>query len=250
MESATCDLSLIVPAYNEEERIGTSLLRISQFVDDSPLSVEVLIVDDGSQDKTAEVVMHFIEEFCPDFSFRLLSYGENRGKGHAVAHGFRQARGRCLVFSDTDLSAPIDQIPRLMEALESGADVAIGSRRLPESVVEGLPPRRVLMGRLFSLVSRIIVLGGYADTQCGFKAYRQAAALQLVERQRIEGYTFDVEHLLWAEYLGMRVEEVPIRWIYTEGSQVNSLVDSFKMVRDLLALRRQFANLRKAKGRP
>ena len=239
MDASAPEISLIIPAYNEEDRIGASLRSVSEFIDRYPRPVEVLIVDDGSRDKTAEVVSYFIEEFRPDSTFSLLSYGGNRGKGYAVAYGFRKARGAYFVFSDTDLSAPIEQIPLLIEALETGADLAIGSRRLTASRVEGLPLRRRVMGWLFAHLSSWILSLGYSDTQCGFKAYRREAAENLVAKQTIDGYTFDVEHLLWAKKLGLETVEVPVRWIYTEGSRVNGLSDSWKMFKDLFMLRKK-----------
>jgi glycosyltransferase involved in cell wall biosynthesis len=244
MDGKGPEISLIIPAYNEGDRIGASLRRVSEFIDRYDRTVEVLIVDDGSRDKTAEVVTYFIEEFRPDSSFSLLDYGGNRGKGYAVAYGFRRARGRYLVFSDTDLSAPIGQIPLLIDSLEAGADLAIGSRRLSGSQVEGLPVRRKIMGWFFAHLSKWLLSLDYADTQCGFKAYRREAAEKLIANQTIEGYTFDVEHLLSAKRLGLKVEEVPIHWIYTEGSQVNGLSDSWKMFKDLLALRKRVGERR------
>jgi dolichyl-phosphate beta-glucosyltransferase len=239
----TPEISLIIPAYNEEDRIGLSLRQIADFANGYPRDIEVLTVDDGSSDKTAEIVARFVEENSLGAEFSLLLCEKNSGKGHAVRRGFAKARGRYVLFSDTDLSAPIEQIPLLVEALEGGADVAIASRRLPESEVVGLPFRRALMGRFFAWISRCVVLPGYTDTQCGFKAYRAEAAKALAERQSIDGYTFDVEHLLWARRLGLKVAEVPVRWVYTEGSKINSFFDSFKMLRDLLVLRRKFSRM-------
>ena len=241
-------LSLVIPAYNEEDRIGTSLRSVSKLIDSFPHPVEVLVVEDGSTDRTAEIVQYYIEEFQPDSTLSLIRCPQNRGKGFAVKEGFKRTSGRYVVFSDTDLSAPIDQIPKLLQPLERGADVAIASRRLPDSEVVGLPLIRRTTGRLFAWLSRVVVLTGYTDTQCGFKAYRAEAAKELADRQTILGYTFDVEHLLWARHLGMKVVEVPVKWIYTEGSKINGIRDSFRMFRDLLALRRRFSRLTRERG--
>lgn len=244
MERQTPEVSLIVPAYNEQSRIRASLEEIARFAASYPKSLEIKLVDDGSRDRTAEIVREFQREH-PDFPLELLQYGGNRGKGFAVAHGLRAASGKFLAFSDTDLSAPIDQLPLLIDPLEKGADVVIASRRMAGSVVVGLPLSRRLMGRLFSLFSRMLVLPGVTDTQCGFKAYRREVAHQLVERQTMTGYTFDVEHLLIARELGLRMVEVPVKWIYSEDSQINSLSDSIKMFRDLIELRRLHARAKR-----
>jgi dolichyl-phosphate beta-glucosyltransferase len=227
------DLSLIIPAYNEEQRVGPSLEAVCEFMSSCPHSMEVVVVDDGSRDQTAQIVSEFSRR---DPRIRLLHYPVNRGKGYAVSQGLREAKGQFLVFSDTDLSAPIDQMLLLITALEKGADLAIASRRLPQSEVIGLPWARHLMGCFFALLSRWLVLPGISDTQCGFKAYQSEAARQLVERQKIDGYTFDVEHLYLARQLGLKVVEVPVRWIFSEGSQINGLRDSIRMFRDLLVI--------------
>jgi glycosyltransferase involved in cell wall biosynthesis len=240
-DSLNYELTLVVPAYNEEARIGHSLDSLAQFADSREGGCEVLIVEDGSTDRTAALVEAFIARRGNAPSpFRLLSYGRNRGKGYAVQQGLLAAEGRYVVFTDTDLSAPIDQVPLLLAPLQRGADIAIASRRTAGAVVEALPLKRRIMGRIFSWISRRIVLGTYKDTQCGFKGYRHQAAKKIASLQTISGYTFDVEHLLLAEKLGYKVEEVPVRWVYTEGSQVNSFRDSLKMLRDLMALRREF----------
>ncbi len=239
MSTAPPKISLIIPAYNEADRIGQSLETVSQFISSQADVYEVLLVNDGSRDNTLEVIREVAPRLFADQSFELLEYGANRGKGYAVKHGIEKSCGEYVVFSDTDLSAPIDQIPKLIEPLESGKDIAIGSRRLPQSEVIDLPLSRRVMSRFFSTLSQVLVLPGIRDTQCGFKAYRAEVAKELASAQTIEGYTFDVEHLLLARARGFQIEEVPVRWIYTEGSQINGITDSFKMVRDLMELRRR-----------
>lgn len=236
MQEILPEISLIIPAYNEEKRIGPSLEEVAHFLSTYPRSMEVLVVDDGSRDTTARIVQEFISSAMGGPRFQYLQYGGNRGKGYAVAEGLRRGSGQYLVFSDTDLSAPIDQLPRLIEGLDSGADIAIASRRLPQSEVVGLPFSRHLMGSLFAQLSRLMVLPSISDTQCGFKAYRREAALKLVKAQKIDGYTFDVEHLLLARQYGMKVVEVPVKWIFSEGSQIHGIRDSIRMFRDLLAI--------------
>jgi len=238
MNDSNSPISLVVPAYNEQDRIEASLIDIARFIEGYPRLDEVLIVDDGSSDSTAEIVRNFIGQQPTDTPFRLLQYGANRGKGYAVAHGLKTAQREIVAFSDTDLSAPIDQLTQLIDAIESGADIAIGSRRLPDSVVKGLPGSRQLMGKIFSKLTRVLVVPGIADTQCGFKAYRKEVAHKLVELQKMDGYTFDVEHLLLARQMGLKVAEIPVLWIFTDGSQINGLSDSIKMFKDLLALRK------------
>jgi dolichyl-phosphate beta-glucosyltransferase len=236
MQEPLPEVSLIIPAYNEEKRIGPSLHEVVQFMSTYAQPMEVLIVDDGSRDTTASVVQSFIDSPEGGARFQYLQYGSNRGKGYAVAEGLRHGTGKYLVFTDTDLSAPIDQLPRLIEGLEAGADIAIASRRLPQSEVVGLPFSRHVMGSLFARLSRLVVLPGISDTQCGFKAYRREAARKLVEAQKIDGYTFDVEHLVLARQFGMKVVEVPVRWVFSEGSQIHGIRDSIRMFRDLLTI--------------
>jgi glycosyltransferase involved in cell wall biosynthesis len=237
MDRPLPQVSLVIPAYNEERRIHRSLEEILSFAEKAPFTLEVLVVDDGSRDGTAGIARGFIAKAEGHKTrFELLQYGGNRGKGFAVAHGLRHGRGQYLAFSDTDLSAPIDQLPKLVEVLEAGADIAIASRRLPQSEVIGQPAMTRFRSHLFSIFSRLLVLPGISDTQCGFKAYRREAAHQLIEQQKIHGYTFDVEHLVLAEQRGMKVVEVPVRWIFSEGSQINGLTDSIRMFRDLLAI--------------
>jgi len=237
MSTEPPQISLIVPAYNEADRIAASLEAIAKHVADQIDSYEVLLINDGSRDKTAEIAREIAPGLFEEGVFSILDYGENRGKGYAVRHGIEQARGKYIVFSDTDLSAPIDQIPKLIHCLETGSDMAIGSRRLAESEVIDLPLSRRIMSRFFSTLSQWLVLPGIRDTQCGFKAYRAKAARDLARSQTIEGYTFDVEHLLIARKRGFLIEEVPVRWIYTEGSQINGSTDSIRMIRDLFDLR-------------
>ena len=236
MQESLPEISLIIPAYNEEKRIGPSLHEVRQFMTSYGRPMEVLIVDDGSRDATASIVQSFIDSPEGGSCFRYLQYGCNRGKGYAVAEGLRHGGGKYLVFTDTDLSAPIGQLPRLIEGLEAGADIAIASRRLPQSEVVGLPFSRHVMGNLFARLSRLMVLPGISDTQCGFKAYRSEAAQKLVAAQKIDGYTFDVEHLLLARQFGMMVVEVPVKWIFSEGSQIHGIRESLRMFRDLLTI--------------
>lgn len=238
MDHPSPEVSLVIPAYNEEQRLSQSLAEVAAFMNSFPMPMEVLIVNDGSRDRTPEIAREFIRVHPMGNRFELVQYGANRGKGFAVAEGLRKARGEWIVFSDTDLSAPIDQLPRLIAELERGADLAIASRRLRESEVLGLPLSIRLRSRFFSILSRILVLPGIKDTQCGFKAYRREAALALVERQKIDGYTFDVEHLLLARRMGLKVVEVPVKWIFSEGSQIHGFRDSARMFRDLLAIPR------------
>ncbi|MBK7494602.1 MAG: glycosyltransferase [Candidatus Omnitrophica bacterium] len=169
----------MIPAYNEEKRIRPSLEEVARFCSIFGRETEVLIVDDGSRDNTAHLVRDFIATHPEGARFELLHYDKNRGKGFAVAQGLRKSRGKFVAFSDTDLSAPIDQLPLLIQGLESGADIAIASRRLPASKVVGLPYSRQLMGKFFALLSRLLVLPGFSDTQCGFKAYRREIAYKL-----------------------------------------------------------------------
>lgn len=229
-------LSIVIPAFNEEQRLPSTLARITAWLETRPLDfVEILAVDDGSTDRTAEVVR---EAAARDPRIRLLENPGNRGKGYAVRHGMQKAQGEWVLFTDADLSAPIEDLVRLEAAVErESADGAIGSRALDRSLVlKHQSPMRELSGRLFNLCMRLITGLPYRDTQCGFKLFRRDVAQCVAARQRSDGFGFDVEILFIARKHGYRIVEVPVRWANVEGTKV-SLAKGLAAFLDLVRVR-------------
>ena len=224
--------TLVIPAYNEEARLGQTLQTVLAYVQEQQLTAEILVVNDGSTDGTAALVR---EQFP---QVRLEENPGNRGKGYSVRAGMLSARGEWVLFSDADLSTPIEELPKFEKALRDGADVVIGSRVLRGSVLEVRQPWwRELSGRTFNLLVRFFSALPYHDTQCGFKAYQRAAAQQIAQAQKLTGWAFDVEQLALAKKMGLRVTEVPVRWINSTASRVNMLRDAPRMLRDVIKIR-------------
>jgi len=196
---------------------------------------EVIVVNDGSRDNTAEIVLH---SMAKDPIVKLLENPGNRGKGFSVRNGVLNALGRIILFTDADLSAPIEEAPRLLGALDAGADIAIGSRWLrAETQTERQPLHRQLFGRVFNLMLRVSLGLQFADTQCGFKAFKRAAAQAIFPLQRIERWGFDPEILFLARKLGFKVEEVPVLWGHSGGARINPLTDGARMFQEMLRVR-------------
>jgi dolichyl-phosphate beta-glucosyltransferase len=230
-------LSIVIPAYNEERRLPATLELIGRFVEGRKWRfIEVIVVDDGSIDGTAAVV-HAAARTRP--FIRLLRNPGNRGKGYSVRHGMMSALGRWILFTDADLSAPIEELEALLAAAqEHGAEVAIGSRALdPSLIAVRQSVLRRLAGRTFNFVTGMFTGLEFADTQCGFKLFQAHAAARIFERQRIDGFGFDVESLYIARLLGFRAIEVPVRWAHSDGTKVRMLRDSAKMFLDVLLVR-------------
>ena len=233
METVT--YSIIIPAYNESKRIGASLERIVAYAAQQAWKVEVLVVNDGSRDDTAEIV----REFAKKHSFiRLLENPGNRGKGYTVRNGILNARGDLLLFTDADLSSPIEEAPKLFNAIKAGADVAIGSRWLQAELQrERQPFHRQVFGRIFNIFLRAVLGLPYKDTQCGFKAFTHGAARAVFGRQRITGWGFDPEILFLARKMNFRIQEVPVAWAHDDRSKINPITDGIKMAMELLKIR-------------
>lgn len=232
----TPSLSIIIPAYNEQRRLAPTLAAVRAYLDSSPYrDVEIVVVDDGSRDGTAALVEAAAKE---DARVRLLRNPGNRGKGYSVRHGMLEARGEWMLFSDADLSAPIEELGKLMEAVRDGrAAIAIGSRALDRSLV-GVHQsrRRESAGNFFNRVMRLATGLPFKDTQCGFKLYRRDAARAVFARQQLDGFGFDAEHLFIAKVLGFEAVEVPVRWNNVEGTKV-SLLGGARPFLDLLLIR-------------
>jgi dolichyl-phosphate beta-glucosyltransferase len=229
-------LSVLVPAFNESSRIAPSLEKILAYLRAQSYTWELLIIDDGSRDDTVAIVGQLIQT---EPNARLISYQPNRGKGYAVRTGVLAARGQWVVFLDADLSTPPEEIAKALEHLDRGFDMVIGSRALPDSQIETkAPPIRRLGTFIFNLTKHLLVgLWQYSDTQCGFKAYREAAVRPLYERAVIDRFMFDVEILFLAERKKLKVYEMPVRWADAAGSKVRFLEGVVNMVKDLLRIR-------------
>ncbi|MDP9146048.1 MAG: glycosyltransferase family 2 protein [Acidobacteriota bacterium] len=229
------DLSIIIPCYNEESRLPVTLKRIAEYLPTLGLYTEVLVVDDGSTDRTAAVAESFRGQIS---ELRILSNGINRGKGYSVRHGMLEARGDIVLFTDADLSAPIEESDKLIAAIKEGNDVAIGSRAMNRSLISTHEsPFREFAGIVFNWIVRIVLRLPFVDTQCGFKGFRRAPCRIIFERQRIEGFGFDPELLYLARHNGLRTVEIPVRWGHSPATKVNMLRDSIKMFVDIFAIR-------------
>lgn len=227
--------SIIIPAYNESQRIVPTLNRVLSYLAEQGWDAELVVVNDGSQDDTSKIIQGYVAR---NAIVRLVENGGNRGKGYSVRNGMLNARGEILLFSDADLSSPIEEAPKLFQAIEAGADVAIGSRWLsPELQAERQPLHRQLFGRIFNLALRVILGMSYKDTQCGFKAFTRQAAQSIFPLQRIERWGFDPEIIFLAEKRGFRVVEVAVKWAHDEHGRINPLRDGLKMFLELLKIR-------------
>jgi dolichyl-phosphate beta-glucosyltransferase len=228
------EISIVIPAFNEALRLPATLDRVEEFLKISRLSAEVIVVDDGSRDATAEVVRQRATTWA---ELRLVVSDRNAGKGAAVRLGMAQAQGRYRIFSDADLSVPIDDMEKLLRPLRSGAGVAIASRGLKDSQVELHQPwYRETMGKVFNRLVRVFVLGGVHDTQCGFKAFTAEVADRVFPALQTRGFGFDVEVLYRAQRAGYQIVEVPTRWINSPQSRVHPIRHSTMMFVELLAI--------------
>jgi dolichyl-phosphate beta-glucosyltransferase len=234
MDNSAPELSVVVPAYNEVDRLEPTLRRIIEYCRAARPAFELVVVDDGSTDGTAALARR-IGEDCPEL--RVISLGENRGKGAAVRAGMLAAHGRRILFSDADLATPIEELGKLEAQLAAGADVAIASRAAPGADIRVRQhPLRELMGRSFNLMVRVAAIGGIGDTQCGFKLFTRRAAHDLFARALVDGFAFDVE-ILWLAGGRYRIAEVPVVWRHVEESKVSPASDAARMFIDLLRIR-------------
>lgn len=229
------EYSIVVPAYNEAARIGSALAAIVKCIQAKGWSAEVIVVNDGSVDRTAEIVREFARE---NPAVRLMENPGNRGKGYSVRNGVLHALGEIVMFTDADLSAPMEEAERLFAAIHEGADIAIGSRwldRRRQTIHQ--PLYRQFFGRCFNAITRTVMGLPFADTQCGFKAFRRAAAQTVFQLQRIERWGFDPELLFIARKRGYTIREVPVTWGHDERSRISYLRDGIKMLEEIVYIR-------------
>jgi len=225
-------LSIIIPAYNEESRLPQSLDQILSWRQTVPYEVEVDVVENGSTDRTTEVAEEYARHHP---GVRILHSA--KGKGVAVREGMLGGRGEYLFICDSDLSMPIAEVEKFLPPQLVGYDVVIGSREAPGAVRYNEPRYRHIMGRVFNLIVRLLAIPGFQDTQCGFKLFQRDVAASVFLRQRVTGWTFDVEALYLALKEGARVAEVPIHWYFNADSRVEPVRDTWNMVMDVLRIR-------------
>jgi dolichyl-phosphate beta-glucosyltransferase len=226
-------LSLVIPAHNEENRLPATLQQVFDFLAVQPYPAEVLVVENGSHDRTLQVA----QEFAGRYPQLRVMQCPQRGKGLAVRMGMLAARGEYRFMCDADLSMPVSEISRFLPPALSGVDVAIASREAPGAVRYHEPYYRHLIGRVYNNLTRLLLLPGLQDTQCGYKCFRGAVVGELFTRQTLGGWSFDVEILFIARRRGLRIEEVPITWTYTPGSKVSVIKSALRVAMDLLTIR-------------
>jgi dolichyl-phosphate beta-glucosyltransferase len=232
-DNLTC--SIVIPAFNESSRILATLEAVVNCVRSRGWQAEILVVNDGSTDATAEIVRNFAASAR---EVRLIENPGNRGKGYSVRAGMLEAKASILMFTDSDLSAPIEEAERLFAALEAGADIAIGSRWLESGrQTHRQPLYRQFFGRCFNAVTRAVMGLPFADTQCGFKAFTRQAAMIVFPLQTIERWGFDPEILFIALKRGLRVKEVPVTWAHDERTRMSYLKDGVRMLQDIAIIR-------------
>lgn len=227
----TTFLSVIIPAHNEENRLPNTLEQVIRFLDQQPFTSEIIVVENGSADKTLNVAQQFAEQHK---QVRVMQ--SERGKGAAVKHGMLEATGEYRFMCDADLSMPIEELAKfILPALEN-VDIAIASREAKGSVRYNEPPYRHLGGRGINFLIQLLILPGLNDTQCGFKCFRADAAEKLFRKQTLSGWSFDIEILFIARKYGYRVQEIPIHWYHDSDTKVRALPDAIHMFQDIFRI--------------
>ena len=237
------DLTIVVPAYNEEQRLGASITAMLHYLSENNINGELVVVDDGSTDDTAQVARDAAAEF-PDLSTNVIRYEQNRGKGFAVKTGLMAAQSDLALFSDADLSTPIDEMHKLLDPIRSGEfDLTFGSRAIDRSLIGTHQPwRREQGGKVMNLIIRTMSGLPFADTQCGLKAFNMSKFRPLLDVMHIDRFGFDVEFLFVAKYHDLKLAEIPVRWNDVAGSKVSVLRDTRRMISELAQIRRNARN--------
>lgn len=233
------EIAIVIPAFEEEDRLGTSVEKILAYVSESYSDAELIVVDDGSRDATAEVAKAAAAKF-PKIDSQLIRYEKNRGKGFAVKNGLLAVNADIALFSDADLSTPIDEMPKLIDPIRSGEyDVTFGSRALDRSLIGTHQPwRREQGGKVFNLIVRMLTGLPFWDTQCGFKAFKMDKFRPVLDLMQIDRFGFDVEFLFVANRHGLKLKEIPVRWNNDERSKVSVVRDSIRMFDEVRQIRR------------
>ncbi len=244
MDMGKKDLSVIIPAYNEEKRISRSVSLLKEYLNSLDLYYEIIIVDDGSKDATSEIVKKLA---LTEPAIKLIRNAVNTGKGFAVKHGMEEATGAWRIFTDADLSTPPEEIGKALICLKEGYEVVIGSRRVKGANIKSQqPPLRRTFSHIFHLVRRLMLLRDIKDTQCGFKAFSARAAKEIFPRLSILGFVFDVEVIVIAKTLGYKIKEMPVNWIDDTRSTLTPAKHLREVAGDLITIRR---NIKEGKYR-
>ncbi len=225
-------LSIIIPAHNEEGRLPRTLGQIFDFLKDQSYSTEVIIVENGSSDRTHELA----QEFARNHSNLIIFQEQQPGKGNAVQQGMLKARGEYRFICDADLSMPIEEIQKFIPPTITDFDIAIGSREAPGAIRYNEPSYRHLGGRAINFLIRLLILPGLNDTQCGFKCFSAEAAESIFRQQTLSGWSFDIENLYIARQKKLRIKEIPIQWYYDADSKVNAIRDAVRMISDIFRI--------------
>lgn len=227
------DISIVIPAFNEEERLPLSLRKILDYFENRDETKEIIVVDDGSTDNTTAIIT---KEFP---NVNLIKLGKNSGKGAAIRKGMLSANGNFILFCDADLSTPIYEIDKLSAKLNNGFDIAIGSRALDPSLIKLHQPfYREFMGKTFNKIVQVLTFAGISDTQCGFKMFKKDIAHKLFAQSVIDGFSFDVEILYLAHKANYKIAEVPVEWYNDAKTKVNPVIDSTKMLLEIFKIRK------------
>jgi len=232
------EISIVIPAFEEDARVGESIQKIFSYLRSNSINAELIVVDDGSRDRTADVAREAFSD-AGDIEARVIRYEENRGKGFAVKTGLLAAKADVAIFSDADLSSPIDEMPKLIDPIRKGEyDLTFGSRALDRTLIGTHQPwRREQGGKVFNLVVRTLTGMPFWDTQCGFKAFNMEKFRPLLELMKIDRFGFDVEFLYVAKLHGLRLKEIPVRWNNDERSKVSVVRDSMRMFKEVTEIR-------------
>lgn len=227
-------LSIIIPAYNEEKRIAPALKKMLDYLFSKGYQWEVILVDDGSTDRTTDVAREVIK----DKRLIVIRNIINQGKGYSVKRGVLASNGEVILFLDADISTPIEELDKMLPWIDKGYDIIIGSRAVPDSLIEIPQPwYRQTMGKIFNYIVRAFILKVFKDTQCGFKCFKKEAAMKIFSLQRLAGFAFDVEILLIARRFGFKIKEIPVRWINSPESKVRLVKGSLSMLWELFNIR-------------